>query len=227
MDDFRLSLPQVDLRVVTGLKYQVIETTPEEQHKQFERSLEAVEGTNEHCKLIRYLLIHYDFLKNFKSILSAFLSLSNYLMDKFDCNVTWKEACGLSVGELFGSESMISEERSESIVATHGNDKKLKELFSNFADEWNAMVGLRDRYPVLLNFRFMCHGDAMSEQMATEITDPAKSKVAYLWVTESNVESLAINSVLQTLSKIQNDVLTAFTKQFSQVNGIKPVRVPL
>ena len=33
IDDFRLNLPQVDLRVVTGLKYQVIETSPEEQHK--------------------------------------------------------------------------------------------------------------------------------------------------------------------------------------------------
>lgn len=136
-------------------------------------------------------------------------------MDNFDCYVTWKEACGLSVGELFGSESMISDEKSEKIIRTHGNDKKLKGLFDEFANEWNAMVGLRDRYPVLLNFRFMCHGDAMSEQMATEITDPVKSKIAYFLVTESNVESLAINSVLQTLSKIQNEVLTAFTKQFS------------
>ena len=230
-DELVLLFPEVDLRVVTALKNNLVEpVAKEELLDKLTKYLDSTQSDPKSYSFLKFVIGQKDLLQTYQQLLMAPLNLAVHLMKRLDSKVTWKEACSLSIADLCASEdlrTMALDERLDDLIETFGNDQQLKLLHEEFAKQWQVMMALRDKYPAVFDFRFMCHSETVSEKAVTDMLDPCKAKVAYFLVTESNVESLMINSILQTLSKFQNDSLQAHSVLFSQINGIKPIRQAL
>ena len=231
VDDLLWFFPQMDLRVVTALKNTVIESSTSEDYiRQMNILLETKYQDPSSLVLLKYVMIHEDILLCYDKLISAPLDLTNYLMKRLDSKITWREACALSISDLCTPEDerdLIVDERYEDLIERFGNDRQLKVLFDEFITQWKHMMTLRDKYSAVFDFRFMCHTDTISEQSIIDMIDIKKAKLSYFLITEANVESLMINSILQTLSKYQNSIISSFPHQFQQVNGIKPLKQSL
>ena len=229
VDEFRSCFPNIDLRIITGLKNNLIETSHADMKLQLTRKVATSFPDPDVYPLIKYVMSHEELLRKFNKILVSMLQISNYLLNKFDNRIIWKEACALSIQDLSKPEKnqnskMVDEDMSD-LIERFGDDKELKEHYKRFIETWRDILDLRDKFPHLFNFQFMCHADAISEQLMADILDPAKAKIAYFLVSENNVESLMINAVIQTLCKAQNEILSKFPAIFTKVNGIKPVKI--
>lgn len=227
LEEFKACFPDLDLRIVTALKTNVVDTKNIDLNEHLNKLIQSSYAEPSVFPLAKYAIQHEELLQNFRLILTSILDLSNHLSEKLDCSITWKEACSLSIHDLITcSQSLIKNEEIEEIVDRYGNDQTLKELFAGFCDQWPKLMQLKDKFPQQLDFRFMCHGNIFSDQTVRELTDPTKAKVAYFLVTESNVESLIINSLLQTLSAFQTNLLKSSIPLFQAINGSKPVKIP-
>lgn len=225
LDEFKSCFPNIDLRVVTALKNNIVDTRNINLDDELKKQLQSVYPDPSLFPLVRFAISHIELLQAFRPILTSIVELSNHLADKLDCSITWKEACALSISDLTAvSQTMMKNEEIEEIIDRYGNDQELKQMFANFCQQWSVLMQLKDKFSQQLEFRFMCHGNIFSDQTIKELTDPTKAKVAFFLVTESNVESLIINSLLQTLSAFQTNLLKTHTALFQAINGTKPMK---
>lgn len=234
-DEFKNCFPKMDLRLITGLRPNMVDLSKIDKIGQLTKLLQSMGETpadkEDSCALIKFVLTGEDYLTKFQMLFSGILNLSNFLLKHMDSNVSWKAACGLSISDLTNkaSDSMCIDEDHEDIIKHFQSKPELQEelatAYKDFVKSWQELMKIRERFPAVFDFRFMCHGDIVNEKMITELENPAEAKVAYFLVCPGAVESLMINSILMTMSKINNDMLDKFNSQFLRVNGNKPVKI--
>lgn len=232
--DFTEVLDELDLRIISGLRNNVIEIDKNlDLREHLQKVLVEKDPESKSNALLRFVISHELLLRQFPEVLDAHLSLSNYLMQRLDGQLGWKDACALSIADLIrpnlGFMFIAEDNQLEKVLDKFSGDEKLKSLYENFVAKYKQLMTLRDVYPDLLDLRFMCHTQdrKTTADLASEITDPLRAKVAYFLVSETKPESMAIMSILQTLSQVQSKILDAHLPLSVKVNGNKPLRVPL
>lgn len=234
-DEFKKCFPKMDLRLITGLRPNMVDLSKIDKIGQLTKLLQSMGETpadkEDSCALIKFVLTGEEYLTKFQNLFFGILDLSNFLLKHMDSNVSWKSACALSISDLTKKKgpSQMTEEEQEDVITMFQAKPELQEELNNcytaFVKSWQELMKTREKFPAVFDFRFMCHGDIVNEKMITELENPAEAKVAYFLVCPGAVESLMINSILMTMSKINNDMLTKFNAHFMRVNGNKPVKI--
>jgi hypothetical protein len=234
-DEFKNCFPKMDLRLITGLRPNMVDLSKIDKIGQLTKLLQSMGETpadkEDSCALIKFMLTGEEYLTKFQQLFFGILELSNFLLKHMDSNISWKAGCGLSIADLTrkAGQTQLLDEDNEDIIQSFQSKPELQEelsnCYTNFVKSWQDLMKIRERFPAVFDFRFMCHGDIVNEKMITELENPAEAKVAYFLVCPGAVESLMINSILMTMSKINNDMLDKFSSQFLKVNGNKPVKI--
>lgn len=182
---------------------------------------------------------HEDVLTVLKDLLYSHIDLANYLEYVFDFRISYEMACSINISELTSTEidenanstpagSSLSElefySRRRLLLERCNGDKILETKFSKVKKAWSTILGLRERFPDLFEFRFLCHAEEMGDERIHEIMQ-GTSKLIYFLPNEKYAESLFITATLQTLAKIQNKFIQENPSQFFRANFSKPSKM--
>ena len=64
------------------------------------------------------------------------------------------------------------DENDEAALKAIGKDEQTRWYFQTLIEAWTAVIKLRDIYPDVFDFRFLCHGATLPEDKIRELTDP-------------------------------------------------------
>ena len=214
--DFASAELEIDLRIITGLRL--------ENHvslAQLQKNLVDNYPDPDKFELLKFALHYEPVLKIFSAMFSDQLELARYVQSKFEYEITWSQACRLSINDLCSEKtsSLIIDERDDDVVNRLGKDRRLECLFKNAARWWTQINRLRDDFADVFDFRFLCHGTTLPEEKIAELTDISRAKVAFYLVDDKHVESLFMPSIIQTFAKFQNSTLQKFKSTASKING--------
>lgn len=213
--DFTTAELETDLRIITGLRLENNASIAD-----LEKFLTATHPSPEEFSLTKFVIHHHEVLYIFSRLFNAHKDLANYIQSKFEYQITWNQACRLSIGDFTSKKSSkIVDERDDALVRSLRGDDKLAELYKAVVSCWSQINNLRDNFPEVFDFRFLCHGATLPEEKIAELMDPSRARIAYFLIDDKHVESLFLPSVLQTFAKFQNNTLTTFKDLFNRVNG--------
>ena len=220
ISDFANNELETDLRIITGLRLES-EVSIDELSKKISNYYPG----DDQFMLLKFVIKYDEILQIFRDMFNDHILLNRLLQDKLDCRISWSQACRLTVGDFtpLKDKHRIVHEEDEHLLRAHGNDAELAAVFARVAAWWGKIVLLRDRFPEVFDFRFLCHGNSLPEEKIIEMTDINKARLTYYLVDEQHVESLTMPSILQTFSKFQNDSLASMKKLYQKVNGAIPL----
>lgn len=161
---------------------------------------------------------HEDVLTVLKDLLYSHIDLANYLEYLFDFRISYEMACSINMSELISTEIDQGQNSSPPdstpkqqefyntrilLLQRCNGDQILESKFSRVKKAWQSILVLREKFPDLFEFRFLCHAEEMGDERINEIMQ-GTSKLIYFLPNEKYAESLFISATLQTLAKIQN-----------------------
>ena len=217
---------------------------------QGQQEIDIVDDESTNLDFLYYLVSNYDLLSKYQSLIFAHIDIVNYIRHKFDYRISYQLACSLSILDLVHepepqqynfrcldlpldpTDEEIAEYEAQdlmvqkhSFVAKYGCDQVLEEKFYALFAAWDYIKVVREKYPQIFDFRFLCHANALPDDQIKEITSMETAKLIYFMPSDKYVESLFITSALQTLSKYQNYLIKTFSSLYKSVNSTIPLPI--
>jgi hypothetical protein len=167
-----------------------------------------------------------EIFKGFKTILGNHLDLANFIISRFENAVSYPLACSVTIEELildpecFFDDARVALQKSESeelfadkqnlywyFTENQENPKELTRLFHALKDSWDLILGLREEYSTLFDFRFLCHAQELPKEKIDQLLNPKTAQLISFIPSPKYPACLFMMGTIQTLAKIQNKIL--------------------